>query len=110
MRQDSAELLLARGLHAATPGRWDWRADGRLRLPSRLRMTEAQVEAFLRAIACPPLLLRAEPGMPADDAYFAERLGWIADLSRVVRSGGHHLHLDEPGTVAAVVGPFLLGA
>ncbi len=110
MRQDSAELLLARGLHEATPGRWDWRADGRLRLPSRLRMTEAQVEAFLRAIACPTLLLRAEPGMPADDAYFAERLGWIADLSRVVRSGGHHLHLDEPGTVAAVVGPFLLGA
>jgi pimeloyl-ACP methyl ester carboxylesterase len=110
MQQSSAELLLARGLHEVGPGRWDWRADGQLRMPSRLRMTEGQVEAFLRAIACPTLLLRADPGMPVDPAYFAARLAWIADATRVVRPGGHHVHLDDPETVAAVVGPFLLGA
>ncbi len=110
MQQDSAEVLLARGLHEALPGRWDWRADGHLRLPSRLRMTEAQVEAFLRAIACPTLLLRAQPGMPVDAAYFARRLAWVSNLTWVERPGGHHLHLDDPETVAAVVGPFLLGA
>lgn len=107
MHTSSAELLLARGLHEVGPGRWDWRADGALRMPSRLRMTEAQVEAFLRAIACPTLLLRADPGMPVDAAYFARRLAWIADVTRVERPGGHHLHLDDPETVAAVVGPFL---
>jgi pimeloyl-ACP methyl ester carboxylesterase len=110
MQQDSAEVLLARGLHEVAPGRWDWRADGHLRLPSRLRMTEAQVEAFLRAITCPTLLLRGQPGMPVDEAYFTARLAWIADVTRVLRPGGHHLHLDDPQTVAAVVGPFLLGA
>lgn len=110
MQQDSAEVLLARGLHEVEPGRWDWRADGHLRMPSRLRMTEAQVEAFLRAIACPTLLLRAQPGIPVDAAYFATRLAWLANLTWVERPGGHHLHLDDPETVAAVVGPFLLGA
>jgi len=109
MREDSAALLLARGLHEVAPGRWDWRADGPLRQPSRLRMTAAQVEAFLRAITCPTLLLRANPGMPVDPAFFAARAGWISRLSWVERPGGHHLHLDEPGTVAALVAPFLRG-
>lgn len=107
MQPSSAEVLLRRGLHEVAPGRWDWRADGRLRLPSRVRLTEAQVEAFLRAITCPTLLLRARPGIVVDAAFIEARLAWIADLTHVERPGGHHIHLDDPETVAAVVGPFL---
>lgn len=107
MQPSSAEVLLQRGLHEVAPGRWDWRADGHLRLPSRVRLTEAQVEAFLRAITCPTLLLRARPGIAVEAVFLEARLTWIADLTRVERPGGHHIHLDDPETVADVVGPFL---
>jgi pimeloyl-ACP methyl ester carboxylesterase len=107
MRVESAHALLRRGLSEVLPGRWDWRADGRLRLPSRLRMTESHVEAFLRAIACPTLLLRAVPGMAVDPRHLEKRLTAIRDLQLVERPGGHHLHLDDPASVAEVVAPFL---
>ena len=48
MQIESARVLLRRGLYEPRPGRWDWRADPRLRLPSRIRLTEPQVEAFYR--------------------------------------------------------------
>lgn len=108
MRVESARTLLRRGLTALEGGRWDWRADGgTLRLPSRMRMSEAQVEAYLRAITARVLLVRAVPGMPADPAYFGRRASWIAELTKVELPGGHHVHLDDPAAVAAVVGPFL---
>ena len=107
MQVGSAHALLRRGLFEVMPGRWDWRADGRLRLPSRLRMTEGHVEAFLRAIACPTLLLRAVPGIVVDPRYLEKRVAAIKDLTLVERPGGHHLHLDEPAVVAEVVAPFL---
>ena len=107
MQIESARILLRRGLYEPRPGRWDWRADPRLRLPSRIRLTEPQVEAFLRAIACPTLLLRAEPGMPIDAKYLEDRVRLIADLHLVRHPGGHHVHLDDPVGVAAHVLPFL---
>ncbi len=108
MRPDSAELLLARGLVAGGAG-VRWRADPGLRRPSRVRLTEAQVLAFLRAIACPTQLVRARPGMPADEARLAARVAALADVRAVEVAGGHHVHLDDPAAVAAIVGPFLAG-
>lgn len=108
MRPESAEILLARGLEPSGD-KVRWRADPRLRLPSRVRLTEAQVLAFLRAIACPTLVVRARPGMPFDEAQAAARLAAIADVRVAEVAGGHHVHLDEPAAVAAAVGPFLLG-
>ncbi len=107
MHPSSAQTLLRRGLFEALPGRWDWRADSRLRLPSRLRMTEPQVHAFLRAITCPTLLLRAVPGITMPQDYFERRLACIANLRVEERPGGHHLHLDEPAMVAELVSTFL---
>jgi pimeloyl-ACP methyl ester carboxylesterase len=107
MQIESARVLLRRGLYEPRPGRWDWRADPRLRLPSRIRLTEPQVEAFLRAITCPTLLLRAEPGMPIDQKYLEDRVALIRHLQLVRHPGGHHVHLDDPAGVAAHVLPFL---
>jgi pimeloyl-ACP methyl ester carboxylesterase len=70
-------------------------------------MTEAQVTAFLRRIACPTLLLRAVPGMDVPAGFFEARLASIADLRLVERPGGHHIHLDDPTSVAEVVSSFL---
>ncbi len=107
MQISSAHALLRRGLYEASPGRWDWRADSRLRLPSRLRLNEAQVEAFLRAITCPTMLVRAVPGIVVAARYLEQRIGFIPHLQKVELPGGHHVHLDEPASVAEIVRPFL---
>lgn len=106
MTVDSARILLRRGLEDAD-GRVRWRADPRLRLPSRQRLTEAQVRAFFTAIACPTVVVRADPGMTVDEALLRDRLAAIAGATLARIPGGHHVHLDDPAAVAAIVGPFL---
>jgi pimeloyl-ACP methyl ester carboxylesterase len=95
MRPDSARILVERGT-VSTPDGVSWRADPRLRLPSRVRFTEEQVLAFLRRIACPTLLVRARSGWPFDPATMSARVQAVADLRVVELDGGHHLHLDAP--------------
>ena len=43
------------------PGGFVWSSDQRLTLTSAIRLTEEQIVAYLGAIACPTLLVRAEP-------------------------------------------------
>lgn len=100
MRIDSARILVERGL-VELEGGFEWRADPRLRVDSRLRMTEAQVHAFLRAITCPVVLILAEQGWPYVPAIFEARVAAIASLELVKLPGRHHLHLDDPERVAA---------
>lgn len=109
MRVDSARILLHRGLEAHE-GRVRWRADPRLRLPSRQRLTEAQVRSFFTAVACPTLVVRGVPGMAFDEALLQERLALLAGAVLAEVPGGHHVHLDEAAAVAAIVGPFVTSA
>jgi pimeloyl-ACP methyl ester carboxylesterase len=106
MARSSARCLVERGTEPVAGG-LAWRADPRLRHPSRSRLTEAHVRAFLRRIACPTLLIGASDGFDYDPRVMAERAECVEDLKFVQLAGGHHLHLDDPGAVAAVVGPFL---
>lgn len=106
MRPDSARILLERGMKPVDDG-LTWRADSRLRLPSRVRFTEAQVSSFLERITCPTLLIQAREGFEFDRETMAARAAKIADLKLVELDGHHHLHLDDPHTVAAAVAPFL---
>ena len=109
MRVDSAQTLLARGLEAAGD-RVRWRADPRLRRPSRQRLTEPQVLAFFAAITCPTLVVRARPGMPVDEVLAAARFAALPGATLAEVAGGHHAHLDDPAAVAAIVGPFIAGS
>ena len=70
-------------------------------------MTEEQVRAFLAAIACPVLVIRASHGFPfpADEA--AARAARIPDCRVLEVEGDHHVHLTAPERVAAVVLEFL---
>jgi RNA:NAD 2'-phosphotransferase (TPT1/KptA family)/pimeloyl-ACP methyl ester carboxylesterase len=106
MTIESARILIARGL-VEREGGWTWRADPRLRIDSRLRMTEEQVHAFLRAIQSPVLLVLAEQGWPYDPGLFQRRVDEVASLTLVRLHGHHHLHLDDPESVAAALIPFL---
>lgn len=101
----SCRLLCERGLEQV-PGGWTWRTDARLRLTSSLRLTEAQVEGFLRAISVPTLLVTADKGM-GGNGMFDHRLEWIASLERIQLPGRHHVHMEDAAGVAQPVLRFL---
>lgn len=103
---EAARILCSRSLKAVEGG-YSWTTDRRVRLHSSLRLSEAQVEAFLQGIGASVLVIRAESGFPAAWEVFAKRLQALRDAELVALPGGHHLHLDEsPGRVAAEVRRF----
>jgi len=110
MSRDAARLIVARNLRAVDGGHV-WRSDPRLTLPSHLRVEEASIRAWLRALEVPTFVLCAEPFPP----YFAPeirdaRVAQVRDCELVVLEGGHHLHMEQPEAVAALLRPFLLSA
>jgi pimeloyl-ACP methyl ester carboxylesterase len=102
----SARLLVDRGVEAADDGvRFTF--DPRLRTRSRWRFTEKQVRAFLAAIDCPVLAIRAASGWPFPEDQMRDRFAVIPELTREEVEGGHHVHLTHPERVAPIVGRFL---
>jgi pimeloyl-ACP methyl ester carboxylesterase len=106
MAPASARTLIERGL-VEVDGGWNWRADPKLRLDSRMRLSEAQLHSFLAAITCPVLLVRARQGWPFDAELFSKRAAAVSSLELVDIEGGHHVHLDNPEAVAKLLIPFL---
>lgn len=104
----SARRLVERGVRPVEGG-WSWRSDPRLMLPTAVRMTEDQVRDVLAAIQCPAQVIYATPAQ----AYFPEpERSQRAALLRHGRlhtlPGHHHLHMDQPEAVAALIRDFLL--
>jgi len=102
----AARILCARGL-VATAGGVTWRTDPRLRWASRARLVEAQVLAFLAAIRCPALLVRASDGLPLATTELKARLAAISHWRIADVEGGHHVHLESPERVAEPIARFL---
>ena len=107
MRAPSAALLVKRNLRALDDGCLQWRSDRRLRTISSLRMTNAQAEAFLRAVQAPVLLLLGEKGFEKLRVNLAKRQEWVKDLTVRTLPGGHHLHMDYPLQAADSIQDFL---
>ena len=105
LNHEASALLSERGLMPVEGG-WTWRADSRLRLTSFLRLTEEQVEGFIRAIKAPTCLIIGEQGM-GGNGMFDHRLGWLEGASIVRLPGRHHLHMEAPESVAASINDFL---
>lgn len=105
LSHECARLLCERGLRRDADG-WRWRTDPRLRLASSLRLSEAQVEGFLRDIRAATLLLLGEQGLGGSGA-FDHRLDWLRDCRLERLPGRHHLHMEQPERVAASVRAFL---
>ena len=102
---EAARLLVERGTVAEAEG-LRFTFDPRLKTPSRLRLTEEQVLAFLTAIPCPVLAMRARQGWPFPEDVVAARLAVIRDLQRAEVQGGHHVHLTHPERVAPIIEQF----
>lgn len=102
----SARVLVERSVETVEDGvRFTF--DPRLRTRSRWRFTEPQVLAFLAAIDCPVLAVRASSGWPVPEEQMATRLDAIPDVTRLDVEGGHHVHLTHPERVAPAVREFL---
>lgn len=104
MKPESAQVLIERGSAVSLGGEgFSLRRDPRLNLPSFFRLTEEQVSAFLRAILCPSLAIWGENGFHKERPYLAERAKLVSNLTEVYLPGYHHLHLDEPLSVASTI-------
>lgn len=102
---EASALLVERGLMPVDGG-WTWRADSRLRLTSSLRLTEDQVEGFIRAIEAPVCLILGEKGM-GGGGMFDHRVEWLKSVQVVRLPGRHHLHMETPEAVANAINSFL---
>lgn len=101
-------LLVERGVRPVDGG-YEWSSDPRLTLPTMTRMTEAQVEDLVAGIQCPVRAIFADPAQPyLPDDLRRRRAGLLPRGEMVVIPGGHHLHMQQPAAVAAVIGDFFL--
>jgi pimeloyl-ACP methyl ester carboxylesterase len=103
--RESARLLVERGSEAVEGG-YSFTHDPRLNTRSRIRLTEGQVLAFLSAISCPVLFVRALQGWPVPEDLVEARLAVFPDLERIDIEGGHHVHLTHPERVAPLISDF----
>ena len=107
MSRDAARLIVERNLRAV-PGGFAWRSDPRLTLPGHVRSHVRFILAWIAMIQAPTLVIAALPA----PSYFrpAERDRRVAALrdGRLLElAGGHHLHMEQPATVAAALLDFL---
>lgn len=80
--------------------------DGRVKAISRIRMTEVQIQAYLKALLCPVQVQIYSRGILSQFPLH-ERLKCLQRGSLVELEGGHHLHLENPQLVAAQILPFV---
>ena len=106
LSETTARALVERGTRR-TEGGFVWSSDPRLTLTSAIRLTEAQILAYLEGIACPTLLVTADPSPPYFTRETAERRrAAVPRIEHVVLPGSHHLHLEDPMPVAAAIAAF----
>lgn len=101
LEADTVRPLVLRNTEPLAGGGVQWCTDGRLMRPSLVRFTPAQVLATLASIHAPVLLIEADAGVLVEREGVGQAQAAIAQLTRQVLPGGHHLHLD-PATVDAV--------
>lgn len=104
--EQAARRLVERGLLKTDEG-FVWRSDSRVKLPSLLRVNEAQVLAFLNNITAPVCLLLDEQSVFADQPYHQVCRKSIQQLTTHQVTGGHHLHMDgDVEQVAKILNSF----
>lgn len=82
--------IVARNMSTTDNG-YVWRIDPRLRRASKVRFSEAQVQAILGDIDCPTLLIKASHSFISDE-LFSVRKDKIKQLEIRCIQGYHHLH------------------
>lgn len=102
---ETARPLMRRNLETQPGGRVRLRTDARLLRPSPVRLCPEQLDAMLRALRCPVLLVEGTTGILGDRPRARRARAEVARLTRRVLTGGHHLHLEAAAVdqVAGVI-------
>jgi len=108
--EDTAVVLLERGLARTSGGGWQFTRDPRLQIPAMdlLSLTD-QLDAA-EQISCPHLLIEAEEGAKFDPEIFQQILQVYQESPRFEHQlveGRHHVHIDQPQLVANIINSFL---
>ncbi|MBF0351958.1 MAG: alpha/beta hydrolase [SAR324 cluster bacterium] len=106
LSEQAARPLAQRGTIACENG-VTWNLDRRWKVPSRLRLTQEQVLAFIDEITAPVLLLTSDTGFVPQRDAMEIRYQHVKNLTHVSLSGGHHLHLENPEVTATTIKKFL---
>ena len=107
MKLESARWLMNRSTRRTEDHHIQLCQDPMLRMPSLLRFTEEQVQAFLRRIQCKVLLIKAKNGWPFDPEMIEERIGCLSNCETETIEGQHHVHMDDPDHVSQLCTHFL---
>ncbi len=98
--------IVERNLYAVDGG-WSWRVDPRVRLGSPFRYTLEQADDLIAGIQCPVQLIRGAKGFKEVDTALLRWAESIESLQVSTLEGGHHVHLEDPVTVAQQINTFL---
>ena len=90
----SAKILVERNAEQRE-GRFFWRTDKKLMMPSPMMLTEAESKSFIDEIQCPVKLVIAEKGMALMYKDYSERLKRYPRIECCVCEGGHHFHMGS---------------
>ena len=102
---EHAEILCRRGLEEKQKAYY-WRHDRRLLISSPLTLTEGQVLSCLDNINAKSCLIWADKGFAFDSKIMQKRAKTIKNLETYQLTGGHHIHMEDPGAVAACLAQF----
>ncbi len=104
--ESSARLLVERNLKPVEGG-YHWRSDPRLLWPSHSRADEGTVRDWIASIQCPTLVVAADPPPEYFPAKLREeRFACLKNGQMHVIPGTHHVHMDKPAEVAALINAF----
>lgn len=95
MTDSALKPIVERNLQPVENG-FSWGTDGRLRLQSKVRMTEEQVKAFFEQISVPILAIIAEQGI-LPKAWIDKRLSYLSNVRLEKIQGHHHFHAEIDG-------------
>ena len=105
MLPESAEMLLRRNLEE-TPDGFRFISDRRLTVSQPVLLSEAQLTTFLERISAPVLVIEGEEGLLPKWDFMPGRYERTADIRVERMAGGHHVHMDDAESVAAVIKDF----
>ena len=88
-------------------GGYVWSSDPRLTLPTLQRFTEVQIQQLVTCIECPTQVVYANPPQPyLPEPLRSQRAALLPHGRLTILSGSHHLHMEDPQAVAAVLHDF----
>lgn len=105
MKDESAYVLTQGGM-VPVEGGYAWTFDLSLLLPTLVILTEDDVTDILKNITAPLCLILGKEGIVINTEQYREKLSCIAKLIIHEIPGGHHVHLDDPKSVAAIIKQF----